>query len=146
MINGIVQHFGETILQNIDDIFWQFTQAGCYISTPNPVFLQFAIKGVAMQPQRFGFKTVTGVPQRTIDFDKVFVDQLMDMPIDRLAGNAKCLSPRHWRGLRMFFNIVENELADFLAMFTYTNHESNPSLLILWFAIVNVITMNVNKM
>jgi hypothetical protein len=30
--------------------------------------------------------------------------------------------------LRMFFNIVENELANFLAMFTYTNHESNPSL------------------
>ena len=81
-----------------------------------------------MQPKILGFKAIARTTRRTTNFDKVLINQVMDMPVDRLARNAKGFSHGFSEIQRMFFDRIQDKLADFLAAFAYTGHELALSL------------------
>ena len=106
MVDHVVEHFGEAVMPDVQDVLGQFSEQRRNVVSPHDVFGQWRCKLIFMAPFQQWRKPVKLAPRVSADDNSTLVDQALQVLMHSLPGARESFrSEAHDIG-RMRINVL----------------------------------------
>jgi hypothetical protein len=125
VIDGVIQHFGKTIMPNIGDIRRLLSKRWLYIQSPNDILGQRLVQNVSLRPLGERCQAIFTASGCAMSNEGTFFHQPLEVFVDRLPRDTEMVGRESRNVLGVPFHAGGDELADLLASGPYFSHDAS---------------------